>query len=276
MSQKFIHMSLEEALTPGRHADFLCLLKIPAIANALDMGGWIAGGLPRHLLLDLPLTEYFGEDSNRRAGDVDIFFANIDEANRAAAFEESLQSSYGGFALEAQARFAHRTLKVQFVNHPDKVYQSVEGTLENFDFLNCMVGLTRDKLVVAKGWHEAEAAKLLKICNATSPFLGSRINKYLTKRGLENISPDSQENLTAWLCRASNQDYSGITQKHASGLQYAVKTLADLGHIRREDFLFFIGKYQMFVKERAYGETKVFDWALHHIGESTSNNLMNV
>lgn len=269
-------MSLEEALTPERHADFLCLLKIPAIANALDMGGWIAGGLPRHLLLDLPLTEYFGEDSNRRVGDVDIFFANVDEANRAAGFEKYLQPSYGGFALEAQARFAHRTLKVQFVNHPDKVYQSVEGALENFDFLNCMVGLTRDKLIVAEGWHEVENAKLLKICNATSPFLGSRINKYLTERGLENISADSQENLTAWLCRASNQDYSGITQQHASGLQHAVKKLDSLGQVRREDLLFFIGKYQMFVKEKAYGETKVFDWALQRIGESTSNNLMNV
>lgn len=269
-------MSLEEALTPGRHADFLCLLKIPAIANALDMGGWIAGGLPRHLLLGLPLTEYFGEGSNRRAGDVDIFFASVDEANRAAAFKKSLQSSYGGFALEAQARFAHRTFKVQFVNHPDKVYQSVESTLENFDFLNCMVGLTRDKLIIAEGWHEAEAAKLLKICNATSPFLGSRINKYLTERGLENISPDSQENLTSWLCRASSQDYDGVTQKHSAGLQYAVRKLAELGHVRREDFLFFIGKYQMFVKETLYGDTKVFDWALHHIGESAPDNLMNV
>lgn len=276
MSQKFIYKSIESSLTPERHADFLCLLKIPAIANALDMGGWIAGGLPRQLLLGLPLTEYFGGDSNVRAGDVDIFFASVDEANRAAAFEKHFQPSWGGFAIETQARFAHRALKVQFVNHPDKIYKSVESSLENFDFLNCMVGLTRDKLIVAEGWHEVESAKLLKICNATSPFLGSRINKYLTERGLENISADSQENLTAWLCRASNQDYNGVTQKHAAGLEYAVKKLEGLGHIRREDLLFFIGKYKEHIKESAYGETKVFDWALRRIGKSTSNNLMNV
>ena len=121
MSQKFIYKSIESSLTPESHADFLCLLKIPAIANALDMGGWIAGGLPRQLLLGLPLTEYFGGDSNVRAGDVDIFFASVDEANRAAAFEKHFQPSWGGFAIETQARFAHRALKVQFVNHPDKI-----------------------------------------------------------------------------------------------------------------------------------------------------------
>lgn len=280
MLQKFIKMSLADGLTPERHAELLSLLEsVPAIANALAKGGWLCGGFPRHLLLNVPIKNYFSQKEKGQPGDIDIFFSSVEDANCASKFEAhkmDLQESFGGFATERSVKFMRETVRVQFVNHPDKVYRSVETALENFDFLNCMVAITSEGFLIAEGWRETEDAKLLKICNNISPFLGSRILKYLTKRGLDNISADSQELLSAWFCSASNADFANSEKKHLAGLQYAVKSLDALNHLRREDLLFFIGKYQEMVKETAYGETKTFDWALRRIGKSTADNITNI
>jgi len=270
MLQKFIKMSLADGLTPERHTELLSLLEsVPAIANALAKGGWLCGGFPRHLLLNIPIKNYFSQKEKGRPGDIDIFFSSVEDANCASKFEAhkmDLQESFGGFATESSVKFMQETVHVQFVNHPDKVYRSVETALESFDFLNCMVAITHEGLIFAEGWQEIENAKLLKVCNNNSPFLGSRILKYLTQRGLSNVSSDSQELLSAWFCSASNEDFEGSSLKHRSGIQYAVRQLETCGHVKREDLLFFIGKYQEHVREAAYGDTKVFDWALRRIG----------
>ena len=207
-----------------RRSEFLSLLDgVPGIARALDAGGWICGGFVRHLLLDLPIADYFTPKEDGRAGDVDIFFSNQDDANRAAGVAalkgngcDNIQTSWGGFAKEMTARFNRRSVTIQFVNHPDKIKPTVEETLDGFDFLNCKVAISREGLVIAEGWREVESLRLLKICSASSPFLGSRITKYLTKKGLNELTEDSQPLVTEWLLSASLKEFEGSETKHGS------------------------------------------------------------
>jgi hypothetical protein len=266
----YIKKSLFDGLTPARRSEFLSLLDgVPGIARALDAGGWICGGFVRHLLLDLPIADYFFPKEGGRPGDVDIFFSNQDDANRAAGVAalkgngcDCIQTSWGGFAKEMTARFNRRSVIIQFVNHPDKLKPTVEETLDRFDFLNCKVAISREGLVIAEGWREVEDMHLLKICDSSSPFLGSRILKYLTHKGLNELTEDSQPLVTEWLLSASLKRFEGSETKHLSGLEFAIKTLHANGHVKREDLLFFIGKYQEHVQHERYGPTVTFDWAL--------------
>ena len=273
----YIKKSLFDGLTPARRSEFLSLLDgVPGIARALDAGGWICGGFVRHLLLDLPIADYFTPKEDNRAGDVDIFFSNQDDANRAAGVAalkgngcDNIQTSWGGFAKEMTARFNRRSVTIQFVNHPDKLKPTIEETLDGFDFLNCKVAISREGLVMAEGWREVESLRLLKICSASSPFLGSRITKYLTKKGLNELTEDSQPFVTEWLLSASLKEFEGSESKHLSGLEFAVKTLHANGHVKREDLLFFIGKFRHVVSFERYGPEVTVDWALKELGPAS-------
>lgn len=274
----YVKKSLFDGLTPARRSEFLSLLDgVPGVARALDAGGWICGGFVRHLLLDMPLADYISVNPDGRTGDIDIFFSNQDDANRAAGVAilqgngcDNIQTSWGGFAKNMNARFNRRNVTIQFVNHPDLLKSTVEETLDGFDFLNCKVAITREGLVIAEGWRDVEDLRLLKICNTTSPFLGSRIMKYLTNKGLHGLTDDSQSLMTEWLLNASLKRFEGSEERHLSGLEHAVKTLHSAGHVKREDLLFFIGKFQESSFEK-YGPTVVADWALGVIGPASQS-----
>jgi hypothetical protein len=131
------------------------------------------------------------------------------------------------------------------------------------------VAISREGLIIAEGWREVEDLRLLKICNASSPFLGSRITKYLTKKGLNELTEDSQPLVTEWLLGASLKEFEGSETKHLRGLEFAIKTLHANGHVKREDLLFFIGKYQERIQHERYGPTVTVDWALKELGPAS-------
>jgi hypothetical protein len=285
---KFVKKNLMDVLTPSRRSELLMLLdSIPAIGMSLDAGGWICGGFVRHMMLDIPIAEYFfPQDTRRNAGDIDIFFSSVESANRAVEASllagnggKSVHPSFGRFANDVTAIFAKRRIKIQFVNHPDKVHDSVESTLKSFDFMNCMAAITNDGIVYCEGWHELEKSNLLKICNAKSPFLGSRILKYLNFRGVSGITPDSREMLTEWLLLAMNQRFEGYAEsKHLDGVESAVKRLRQAGMVSQEELIFFIGKYFSYIEtltgtKENYGEYQKVDWALTQLDKSASNDL---
>ena len=260
---RFKTFSLEEALTPGARADLNHILaSVPCVGTALDMGGWICGGFARHLLLDRASRTYFRSISGETPlGDIDLFFNS--HADALAATPKGVRKSLAGFAKEL-----NDLVKVQFVDDPDLIKPTIRETLSSFDIVNCQVAINNRRVVMPEGWRELEVSKLLQIARNDTPFLGSRLLKYLNHRGLESLTDDSYEALTGWLAHAAN-DFKGggWNDRHISGVKGHVKKLRERGLVRREDLIFFINKWKEIVRERRYGSTHTYeiDWALNEL-----------
>lgn len=285
----FTRLSLAEALSP-RALDELTSLRraVPVIDASLANGGWICGGMMRHLLLDGSLEEYFTPQRgagpflpNTRVGDVDLFFPNVESANRSAgASNRKVTRSQANFAGETGAVWDRRhEVRVQLVDNPDLVQPTIEDTLTRFDLTNCQVGTDGESVYLPEGWHDLESSRLLGIAHNNTPFLGCRILKYLEFRGLTGLTDDSYEKLQGWFAHAGN-DFKGgeWNSNHISGVQGHVKRLRAAGLVRREDLIFFFNKWKKFVREKSYGTTHYYevDWALDELGASAPYDLPNV
>ena len=108
----FTRLSLTEALSPRALGELTSLRRaVPVIDTSLANGGWICGGMMRHLLLDGSLEEYFTPLRSMeppwrstRAGDVDLFFPSVESANRSAdASNRKVRRSMADFAGETEA-----------------------------------------------------------------------------------------------------------------------------------------------------------------------------
>jgi len=278
----FTRLSLTEALTPRALGEFTSLRRaVPVIDTSLANGGWICGGMMRHLLLDGSLEEYFTPLRsveppwrNARAGDVDLFFPSVESANRSAdASNRKVRRSMANFAGETEAvweRGGHE-VKVQLVDDPDLIQPTIEDTLTRFDLINCQVGTDGEWVYLPEGWHDLERSRLLGIAHSNTPFLGCRILKYLEFRGLTGLTDDSYEKLQEWFAQVGN-DFKGErwTSPHISGVQGHVKRLRAAGLVRREDLIFFLNKWKEFVREKVYGVSYSYevDWALNELGAS--------
>lgn len=265
---------IEQALSDRARSELNALMaRIPLINEALDKGGWLCGGYARQLMLDQPADEYFRPTRERitaPAGDVDIFFNSVEDA--AAATPKGAFRSQAGFAKEIQ-----NFVKVQFVDDPGLIKPTIEETLLSFDIVNCRVAINHKHVVVPVGWRELEASKLLRIGRNDTPFLGGRLLKYLEHRGLEGLTDDSYEMLTGWLAHAAG-DFreGGWTPRHIHGAEGHIKRLRERGLVKREDLIFFIGKWKQIFRERTYGQsfTHEVDWALHEMTIGDRNSIL--
>jgi hypothetical protein len=257
----FSVIPLEQALTPVAYADFKSVLgKLPPVDRALDNRAWICGGFARHMMLNRPAKDYF---TNYHApGDVDVFFNSSEDAR--AGIPKSARRSLAGFAKDLQGK-----TKVQFVDDPGLIRPTIEETLSNFDIVNCRVAMNHQSVVVSDDWQDIEDKKLLRIGRNDTPFLASRILKYLNYRGLDGLTDDSYEQLTGWFAHAANnfndKDWSS---HHLAGVEYSVKKLRDRGILQKKDLIFFIGKWKKEFKDRSYGGSVNYsvDWALNELG----------
>ena len=262
----FSTIPIEQALSDRARVELNNLLtRVPIIDEALDKGGWICGGYARQLMLDQPTREYFrgADDDDRRhpVGDVDVFFNSVQEAT--ASVPKSARRSMAGFAKEL-----HDFVKVQFIDDPDLIKPTIQDTLGSFDIVNCRVAINHRYIIVADDWREIESKRLLRIGRNDTPFLGGRLLKYLKYRGLEGITEDSYESLTGWLAHAGNNFSDGNwTTQHLIGVKDSVKKLRNRGLVRREDLIFFIGKWKEAIQERHYGRSFTYevDWALNEL-----------
>lgn len=267
----FNTIPLEQALSPRARAELNTLMaRIPLIDEALDKGGWLCGGYARQLMLDQPADEYFRPTAKGHeyvpTGDVDIFFNSVEGA--AAAIPKGAAKSIAGFAKEIQ-----NAVKVQFVDDPGLIKPTIQETLLGFDIVNCRVAINHQHVVVADDWREIEGQRLLRIGRNDTPFLGSRLLKYLNHRGLDGLTEDSYEMLTGWLAHAASDfKEGGWSPQHVSGAQGHIKRLRERGLVKREDLIFFIGKWKQVFHERVYGSsfTHEVDWALHEMGKSVA------
>ena len=271
--QKFITLPLSGALSPAAlkaYREFLGA--VPIARQVFEAGGWIAGGFARHVLLDkLPISSYFRRSSDYRTGDVDFFFPSIEAANKVIN-SQNCSLTHGGFAKEITCltNLASSSISIQFVDHPTLIQSSLEKTLDRFDFVNCQVGLTEHEVTFPVDWHELEDSNLLKIHHSESPFLGSRIIKYLMTRNLSGITDDSRENLTTWFCHAACGHFPGVyTKQHLSSIASSVQHLCKNSLMISEDIVLFINKWSTTLSANDYGRTAsvTVDWALHEISK---------
>jgi len=261
---------LESALTANSYANLRKTLeKVSVIDEALANRGWICGGFARHLMLNRPVEQYFRPvcqiDEYVPRGDIDVFFNSTEDA--AASIPKSARPSQAGFAKEL-----HDSVKVQFVDDPNLIRPTIEETLSSFDIVNCRVAINHQYVVIPQDWFEIESRRQLRIGHNDTPFLGSRILKYLKYRGLESLTDDSYEALTGWLAHAANNFGEGDwTTQHLLGVSHSVKKLRARGLVRKEDLIFFIGKWNDSLEERRYGGSFTYevDWALNEIEKDT-------
>ncbi len=252
------------------------IFSLPLVRDSLDAGGWLAGGFPRNALLGSDLTDYFRWEGNGiarpgRPGDVDIFFPTAEIAQQFTNHRyASSKSSIGGFAKESHVWIDGKNLvNMQVIDHPDLCHGSLEKCLESFDFENCRVAITKDHVVAPKGWRALEESKLIRILNNSSPFMGSRVMRYLTQRGMSGLTHDSSEKLVEWLCRAATENFPGYDSRHMNGIKTAVMNMAESGYLRQEDLILFLGKWTKIMSEGKYGKyfTVEVDWAINKIEE---------
>lgn len=260
---------IEQALTANARADFRSIIgKLPYVDEALDNRAWICGGFARHLMLNRPTKEYFKRTLESEEyvppGDVDVFFNSREDA--LATIPKAAHRSQAGFAKEI-----YDTIKVQFVDDPDLISPTIEETLSNFDIVNCRVAMNHRHVIISDDWQDIESKCLLRLGRNDTPFLGSRIMKYLKYRGLEGLTDDSYETLTGWLAHAANDFKDGNWKnQHLTGVQRGVKNLRSRGMVSKEDLIFFIGKWKETIEEGNYGHSFSYevDWALNELGGS--------
>jgi hypothetical protein len=198
----------------------------PIISFALGAGGFIAGGFGRQVLKNPDeLYGYLVEC----AGDIDIFFPsskiyestlefagaycnerkqkNPDCFSHNFSIRPSLANFCTNIFLPESEFFSQNThvngrwyqpgnIKIQLVNvfHGDP-----SRVLSTFDIENCKVALTSDSVIFSKSFESLESSKTLEVVHNGSPLLPMRIQKYVYKRGLDNVHMKSGSQMRDWI-----------------------------------------------------------------------------
>jgi len=251
------------------------LIKSKVIAPLLDAGCYIAGGFGRALLNGSSIEEYLMLGSRGSIpGDIDIFYS---DETRAAEFqaifseERTLPRSWGQNALESYERLT--LAKIQLVDRKELILP-VEVQLDRFDFTNAAVAITKDQIIYHKRFKEIEEKKLLDVKNSISPFLASRIMKYISHRGLTGITPESEPQITDWIIRMTCEDFnSGFYKNVSKDTIFAnMKTiLANESVTRTDDLMIVLGKFKYTYSAEPYGPQISVDFALNELKKRGQN-----
>lgn len=251
------------------------LSKSKVIAPLLDAGCYIAGGFGRALLGGVSIEEYLMPTLGPRVpGDIDIFHA---DETRTAEFqavfseEHTLPRSWGQNALESYERITHA--KIQFVDKKELILP-VEIQLDRFDFTNAAVAITKDQIIYHKRFKEIEEKKLLDVKNSISPFLASRIMKYISHRGLTGVTPESEPQITDWIIRMTCEDFNPGFYKNVSRdtIFSNMKTiLANESVTRTDDLMLVLGKFKYTYSVAPYGPQISIDFALNELKKRGQN-----
>jgi len=272
---------MKSFLTSEKYDDVNAILEIDAIKSALEVeGAFIAGGFARTLLTDKTVEEYLWPQnytSEYRAGDIDVFFTKEENAKAFLENAKRVTASQAGFAKNLvtwlNSSDMNRNIQVQFVDHPMLCNGTIENALSRFDFMNCAIAFDKTHIWVPRGWHALEASKLIKINHNLSPFLGTRIAKYVKYRGYDGLTEESHRIFTEWLIKAVGNNFDakmfGQAQK-ISNLESLVRRLSSYKLMTKEDLLFFIGKWRQTIQvggTSKYGPTTTIevDWAMNEL-----------
>jgi hypothetical protein len=251
------------------------LSKSKVIAPLLDAGCYIAGGFGRALLNGSSIEEYLMLGSRASMpGDIDIFYSDETRAEEFQAIfseERTLPRSWGQNALESYERLTRA--KIQLVDKKELILP-VEVQLDRFDFTNAAVAITKDQIIYHKRFKEIEEKKLLDVKNSISPFLASRIMKYISHRGLTGVTPESEPQITDWLIRMTCEDFNpGFYKNVSKDTIFAnMKTiLANESVTRTDDLMIVLGKFKYTYSAEPYGPQISVDFALNELKKRGQN-----
>jgi hypothetical protein len=251
------------------------LSKSKVIAPLLDAGCYIAGGFGRALLNGSSIEEYLMLGSRGSIpGDIDIFYSDETRAEEFQAIfseERTLPRSWGQNALESYERIT--CAKIQLVDRKELILP-VEVQLDRFDFTNAAVAITKDQIIYHKRFKEIEEKKLLDVKNSISPFLASRIMKYISHRGLTGVTPESEPQITDWLIRMTCEDFNpGFYKNVSKDTIFAnMKTiLANESVTRTDDLMIVFGKFKYTYSAEPYGPQISVDFALNELKKRGQN-----
>lgn len=284
-------MKLETKKISGLPPEATYLLEAVATSGALAAGGWIGGGFARQIAHHVLLKEkdhdewmtYLSPGNQyewTRTGDVDVFLPK-----KTTKFDDEIAgfpNSYAGFAKNMKVygkgkEFPGRTT-IQFITDPAFRYDTMEDCLQAFDLYNSRYALTyTDPGRFVLHWDPwalaADDLKIVSIASAESPFLGSRVLKYIQDRGCTNgIDPKSNDLMLQWLIRAGTDAWpDNFTKQHVNGVKNQVMKLRVAGHIEVDAMALFINKWAVRVKTGSGYESiyKEVDWAMDQIEKDT-------
>lgn len=242
--------------------------KLSFLEKSLSEGGFIAGGFVRQLLVESGenpegrdrLFNYFqGGSANGIGGDVDVFFSNRRSCDLALDVIEPYRPklSVTGAAHEVSSSF-----RVQLVTSPpDGPFAGPEETIRRFDFENVMAAVVGDEIIHSRRFHALEDKGLLHIVNGGSPFLVSRIRKYLEHRGLKSLTDKSVRHVTDWIYRLASDTHT----VKPSSTRWMLDWLLQRGWLDAGEIALFLKKYPIYLStsgEETYGGEKIcVDWA---------------
>ena len=268
---------INEIIAQHPEADLIRhILSLPAISTALSNGAYIAGGFARIIFLGKRVSTYlFGQG---RVGDIDLFFSAREQIDAATyVIRGASHRSFGGNAREYTHAVPYQILKkyenytagssfnLQIVDKAELILP-IREQLDRFDFVNVRCAFNDSELLVDDRIMQLETDHLLQIANSSSPYLSSRINKYI-KKGYVTITDDSREHITDWIIRALAGEfdafYPPLTRDPTFG-KLSIRTMIS-GHahlLRNEDLIMLIGMFKNTVQNSKYGPAFEIDMAL--------------
>lgn len=295
MRNEFVRAQISDYIKPEEFGIFYHIITNSTITAAISSGGWIAGGFARTILAGESIVDYlFPKERSLNTGDIDVFFPDKDAAYSAIATIESKINRKLGlqpyrFAVDCGLRLGRQTLehiekcgiderriaeiRVQFVaNPPDGFKPTLLETLDDFDLVNCMVGIDGQYIYFPKEWFEFEKTKTLCISKSTTPFLGRRLAKYLCVRDYKNVSEASHDLFIEWLVRVKNDEFSNSFNSYhvrKEMMTSALDKLIERNVMSLTDVVLLVDKWNITKKDRYanYGPSTYvnIDWALNKL-----------
>jgi hypothetical protein len=292
MKREFIKAQVSDFIKPEEFGIFYHIITNPTISAGLSSGGWIAGGFARAILTGESIVDYLYPEGRRfPTGDIDIFFPNQEAAAGAMSSLESITRQQvrlqpNRFAIDWHLQPSNNMreffeknipmcnklagVRIQFVvNPPDGFKTTLLDTINNFDLVNCMVGIEGQYIHFPAEWQGLEESKSLKIAKSDTPFLGRRLSKYLLSRGYENIEESSRDLFIEWVARVHNDEFPGVFNHEHFRKEMMMSSFDKL--IEREaipltDIVLLVNKWNISKKQSTgnYGPSKyiTLDWAL--------------
>ena len=276
--------NIDEIIDRHPEADLIRhILNLPAISTALRSGAYIAGGFARTVYLGKRVSTYlFGQE---HPGDIDLFFSSRAQINAVTHVTSGKSHrSFGGNASECMYALPRQIL-MQYANYADsesydtsfhlqivdkaELILPIREQLDRFDFVNVRCAFNDSGLLVDDRIMKLETVNLLQIGNSSSPYLSSRINKYI-KKGYLTITDDSREHITDWIIRSLAGEFDAFypeqTRNPAFGKMGINTLISRHAHLlRNEDLIMLIGMFKQDYSTSKYGPSVEIDMALNII-----------
>lgn len=255
------------------------ILNLPAISTALSNGAYIAGGFARVVLLGKRVSTYLFGHGNR--GDIDLFFSSRDQIEATTyVIRGASHRSFGGNAREYSHVVSPQILKpyeyyavgttfsLQIVDKEELILP-IRDQLTRFDFVNVRCAFNDKEMLADDRIMKLEGDHLLQVGSSRSPYLSSRIIKYI-KKGYVSVTDDSREHITDWIIRALAGEFDAFYPEKTRnstfgklGIQSLITNHSYL--LRNEDLIMLLGMFKQEIKGGKYGPSVEVDMALNII-----------